>query len=391
MKQPWSKKHKQDFQGRVYSLSNSFANPLSHAELVELTQARNDTELLNEYNDHSLEYTPNGGSLDLRQEISSLYGPTIGPENILVFAGGQVAIQTAAQAFARNCHSIVFTPGYQSTVESPEWSRDSLGCTQILRRANNNWQIDMEEVRAAIQPNTKYMVINEPYNPGGIVMSQSLQTQLIELCDKHGIVILCDEVYRLLEHNENDRIPAMADAYHKGISCVTMSKPWGACGITIGWLACQDSEMIQQLWDCQYFGTACVSRASEIQAVMVLRASEVILKDRMQVIRQNKALLQDVIENQYPDLFEWQRPNAGAIAFVKFKGPLTSLELGDLLARRGISIKPAYCFTDNVTPEIDYFRVGFGERKMPLALAEFVKVIEEHKDIWRESMQKAAD
>jgi hypothetical protein len=387
MKDPWSKKHKQDFKGTTYSLSNSFADPLSHRELVELTEARKDRSLLEEYNDHSLEYTPNGGSLDLREEIAKLYGPKISPENILVFPGGQVAIQTAAQAFACHGHSIVFTPGYQSTVESPEWVGNSRGVTQIRRRANNDWQIEIDLVKAAIQPGeTKYMIINEPYNPGGIVMKQSLQKELIDLCDEHGIVVLSDEVYRLLEHDENDRIPAMADAYHKGISCVTMSKPWGACGVTIGWLACQDSQMIEELWNCQYFGTACMSRASELQAIMVLRASDVILHNRMSIIRQNKARLQEVIEIMYPDLFEWQRPNAGAIAFVKFKGPLTTLELGSLLAKRGISIKPAYCFAESTTEDIDYFRVGFGERKMPLALDKFVEVVEEYKDRWRSSM-----
>lgn len=226
MKQPWSKQHKRDFQGRTFSLSNSFANPLSHAELVELTKARNDTALLHEYQDHSLEYTPNGGSLDLREEISKLYDNTITPDHILVFAGGQVAIQTAAQAFARDCHSIVFTPGYQSTIESPEWASNSLGVTRIRRHPSNDWQIDMEQVRAAIRPDTKFMIINEPYNPGGIVMKSGLQKELVELCDTHGIVILSDEVYRLLEHDTEDRIPAMAETYLKGISCVTMSKPW---------------------------------------------------------------------------------------------------------------------------------------------------------------------
>jgi aspartate/methionine/tyrosine aminotransferase len=211
-----------------------------------------------------------------------------------------------------------------------------------------------------------------------------LQQELIDVCREHNIVILSDEVYRLLEHEpENDRIPAMAEAYEKGISCVTMSKPWGACGVTIGWLVCQDLTMVEQLWDCQYFGTACMSRASELQAIMVLRASDVILKDRISIIRHNKQLLQEIIEERYPDLLEWQRPNAGAIAFVKFKGPLSSTEFGDLLAQHGISIKPAYCFSDKVTPDIDYFRVGFGERTIPEALNAFVEVIEQHKDQWR--------
>eukprot|EP00536_Pseudo-nitzschia_multiseries_P013266 jgi/Psemu1/34617/gm1.34617_g len=388
MNEPWSKQHKKDFKGRKFSLSNSFAQPLSHPELVELTKARKDQALLDDYENHDLIYTPNGGSDDLKQAISDLYGPNIRKENILVFPGGQVAIQVAAQAFARNCHSIVFVPGYQSTVESPGWAIGSKGVTQLQRRAKQKWQIDIDEIKTAIREDTKYMVINEPNNPGGIVMSLETQIELVELCRKHGITILSDEVYRLLEHDPSDQIPAMAEAYEKGISCVTMSKPWGACGITVGWLACQDADMISKLWDCQYFGTACIGRASEIQAIMVLRASETILKDRLSIIRANKALLQEVIEERFPDLFEWQRPNAGAIAFVKFKGPLTSLQLGDLLGQRGISIKPAYCFSgDNVTPEVDYFRVGFGERIMPEALDAFCSVVEEFKDTWRREIE----
>lgn len=390
MKEPWSKKHKNDFNGSrgVYSLSNSFAQPLSQPELLKLTRERNDTELLHDYENHSLEYTPNGGSMDLRQAISELYGDMISAENILVFPGGQVAIQTAALVFARDGHSIVFTPGYQSVVESPEWALNSTGVTQLRRRASNRWQINLDELKEAIRPDTKYLVINEPYNPGGIVMSLELQKGLVEICDKHGIVVLSDEVYRLLEHDQRNRIPAMAEAYSRGISCVTMSKPWGACGVTIGWLACPDPRMIEQIWNCQYFGTACPSRASEIQALMILRASDKILDDRISIIRNNKAKLQDVIENQYPDLFEWERPNAGAIAFVKFKGPLSTKELGGILAERGISVKPAYCFAETVEPDIDYFRVGFGELKMPKALEAFVVVVEEFKEEWREAMVK---
>jgi hypothetical protein len=41
-------------------------------------------------------------------------------------------------------------------------------------------------------------------------------------------------------------------------------------------------------------------------------------------------------------LFEWVRPKAGAVAFIKFKGPLTSEQLGEALAAEGVSIKPAY-------------------------------------------------
>jgi aspartate/methionine/tyrosine aminotransferase len=385
MKEPWSKRHKRDFKGCKFSLSNSFAQPLSQPELLELTTNRGDTELLKLYNNHDLIYVPNGGSLDLKQDIATVvYDDELSAANILVFPGGQVAIQTAAIAFATGCHSIVFTPGYQSTIESPEWANNNDGITKIPRRPENNWQVDPERLREAIQENTKFVILNEPYNPGGIVMSQELQSEVIQICRQHDIVILCDEVYRLLEHEATGtRIPTIANAYESGISAVTMSKPWGGCGITIGWLACSNTKMIQRLVDVQYFGSACVSRASEIQARMVLGASDIILKDRISIIHKNKELLHDFIENRYCQWFSWQQPNAGAIAFVKFKGPWTSAELGQQLANAGISIKPAYCFTDEMTPDIEsYFRVGFGERKMPLALEKLAEFVETHQQSW---------
>ncbi len=76
------------------------------------------------------------------------------------------------------------------------------------------------------------------------------------------------------------------------------------------------------------------------------------------------------------------RPSAGAIAYVKFKGPLTSDELGKQLAKSGISIKPAYVFSEYGTEDSGYFRVGYGEKIMPRALAALSDFVEAHKETW---------
>ena len=161
----------------------------------------------------------------------------------------------------------------------------------------------------------------------------------------------------------------------------------------IGWLACQDLSMIQRLIDIQYFGTACVSRASEIQARMILAASDEILKQRHEIILCNKALLMRFVE-KYSDFFSLKSPpNAGAIAFVKFK-LFPSHLLGEQLASNGISIKPYYCFAEvdeanemnmnsNHSCETYYFRVGFGELQFPSNLNALAKFVDERADSWR--------
>ena len=366
--------------GLFFSLSNSFAELLSCKALIEWTLERGDEELVNDYNNHGLKYTPNGGSQDLKEAIAELYGDSITSDNILVFPGAQVALQTAARALGTQ-HSITFTPGYQSVQEGPQQAGGST--TKLRLRPETCWQIDVSQVEAAIQENTRYIVINEPYNPAGTLMSKGTQAELVELAKKHGIYILCDEVYRLLEHDPEIRLPPMADCYERGLSVVTLSKPWGGCGISIGWIATQDLALLEKLSDLQYFGTACPSRASELQAIMVLRASDNILERNMKIILHNKDLLEAFMKD-YSDFFSWITPTAGAIAAIKFKGPLTSNQLGEELAEVGISIKPAYCFTDSV--EDDYFRVGFGESTMPKALDALRCFVESRKDEWRKAM-----
>ncbi len=378
--EPWSKKHKQVTGGLPYSLSNSFAQPLNNPELIKMTLARGDNALVDEFHNHSLVYTPNGGSLDLRAEIASLYGPNINADNIVVFTGGQVALQTAAMALLDDtCHSIVFAPGYQSVQQAPLQAGSSV--TTINLRPENNWQIDISEVAAAIRPNTKYIALNDPHNPTGLSMGGQRQQQLKDLAKKHNIHIMSDEVYRLLEHNEQDRIPAMADLYDKGLSVCTLSKPWGGCGITIGWIALQDMALKQRIIDTQYFGTACPSRASELQSIMVLRSSDTIISKNLKIIRHNLSLL-DAFMDRYSQFFAWVRPTAGAIAFIKFKGPLDSNALGEQLAQAGISIKPAYVFSENTTGFEDYCRIGFGESIFPRALEALTDFVETHKGDW---------
>ena len=115
------------------------------------TGAGDSDNLIELYYNHDLEYVPNGGSHDLRQDIARvIYNDNLSAENILVFPGGQVAIQTAALAFASNgVHSIVFTPGYQSTIEAPKWAMGNCGVTKLKRLPENDWQVDPKQLKNA--------------------------------------------------------------------------------------------------------------------------------------------------------------------------------------------------------------------------------------------------
>ena len=115
---------------------------------------------------------------------------------------------------------------------------------------------------------------------------------------------------------------------------------------------------------------------------MTLRASDIILERNLAIIKKNMQLLREFMAN-YSNLFEWVEPKAGAVAFVKFKGPLSTTELGQKMAEAGISMKPAYCFTPGpITQENDLFRIGFGESAMPDALEALKQFVVKHRQSW---------
>ena len=131
-----------------------------------------------------------------------------------------------------------------------------------------------------------------------------------------------------------------------------------------------------------YYGTACPARASELQGIMVLRARDALLERNLSIIRRNLATVESFLQAN-SDLFSYVRPVAGCVLFVEFKGPLTSTELGAALAEAGISMKPSYCFTPDPDDSVDqFFRIGFGEDKVPAAIEALARFVEAKRDEW---------
>ena len=294
----------------------------------------------------------------------------------------KVAMQTVAFALLdKDSHAVVFTPSYQSCQECPLHAGAAV--TKVRLTRENNWDIDLAALEDACRFETKLILLNQPWNPAGTLMSREKLEDIRDVarrCGASGAWILADEIYRFLEHDSTTRLPAIADLYEKGVSIGALSKPFGAGGASLGWIACRDADARQRFKDAMYYGTACVARASELQGIMVLRARDALLERNLGIVRRNLAIVERFLgENR--DLFSYVKPTAGCVLFVEFKGPLTSTQLGDALAADGISIKPSYCFTDDASVD-QYFRIGFGEEKVPAAIEALARFVAAKRDEW---------
>ena len=142
--------------------------------------------------------------------------------------------------FDKDSHAIVVTPNYQSHETLPA---SIASVSAVLLREEEGWALDIEEIGAAIRPNTKLVTINFPHNPTGAILPLDRYMALIELCRKHGIHILHDEIFNGLGPTGTKHLPFIADVYERGLSLGVMSKSYGSRP-RIGWIACRQGTII---------------------------------------------------------------------------------------------------------------------------------------------------
>ena len=320
-----------------------------------------------------LGYTETWGSRELRAEIARTY-EAMALENILCLAGAGEGLYAVAKVLLQaGDHVLVPTPNYQSAETVPlsvcEVTGIPLRRTAPLmgpgKQARGGWRLDPEDVRAAIRPNTKLLSLNFPHNPTGMLMTREDLDAVIALCRHHGIYILCDEVYRGVELEPADQMPQIADVYERGISLNVISKAYGLPGLRIGWIASQDTSLLQKVERYKHYLSICNSAPSELLTLVALKARSDILARNHALLQENVMLLEQLFAD-FPGVVDWQRPQGGCVAFPRCTAPEGGEEFcRKLIEESGVLLLPSSIYASELTdvPQ-DHFRIGFGRGRM---------------------------
>ena len=221
--------------------------------------------------DLRLGYTESTGHPLLRREIASLY-ETIEPDEVLTFAGAEEAIFCLLNVLlGPGDHAIVTWPGYQSLYEVARAAGADVTLHEL--REDAGWALDLDLLRRQVTPATRLIVVNAPHNPTGMLPDRATYDGLVAIAADAGAYLLMDEVYRGLEVDPADRLPAGADALPTGISVGVMSKSFAMAGLRIGWLASHDRDLLARVAAFKDYTTICSSGPSEILAIIGVAGS----------------------------------------------------------------------------------------------------------------------
>ncbi len=356
-----------EFKAR-YHLCASDAESMRLPDLLALASAADRAA----FEEMSLGYTETFGAPDLRAAIADSYAAQT-PETILCFAGASEGIYAANHAILTpGDHAIVVTPNYQSHETLPL----AIGSvTGVPLDEAEGWQLDIDRVAAAVRPDTRLITINFPHNPTGAILSRDRYSALIELCRHHGLYLLHDEIFHGLGPSGAVHLPFAADVYERGLSLGVMSKSYGLPGLRIGWIACQDKDLLSRMERLKHYLSICNSGPSERLALIGLKARAAILARNCAIVDENLPLWSAFFA-QHGDLFDWQPPQGSCMAFPRYKGPEgVDAFAKALVERSGVLLLPASIYRSDLgeTPK-DRIRIGLGRR----GLREGLAAIEAH-------------
>jgi len=346
-----------------YHMTASDAQTISLRELLAMATP----EQREEYEGMALGYTETYGAPDLREVIATTYANQ-GPTDILCFAGASEGIFAANNVILdRDSHAIVVTPNYQSHESLPVAICEATG---VPLDPDDGWSLDIDRIRAAIRPNTKLVTINFPHNPTGTILPLDRYMALIDLCRTHGIYILHDEIFNGLGPIGTQHLPFIADVYERGLSLNVMSKSYGLPGLRIGWIACQDSEILSKMERMKHYLSICNSGPSERLTKIALLNRDTLLARNCGIVDENLPKWEAFFA-RHPDLFDWRRPDGSCMAFPRYKGAEGVEEFcRSAVEDAGVLLLPSTIYRSDLgaTPT-DRFRLGYGRRNLDAGLA----------------------
>lgn len=346
--------------GASFLLSSSDMETMRLDELLALA----DAEGRGMWEDLALGYTESQGHPLLREQISALY-ETVPPEGVLVFSGAEEAIFALANVAVGGQlgdRAAVVWPAYQSLHEVARSAGAEVDLLEL--RHEDGWALDPAALGGLVVPDTRLVVLNFPHNPTGAHPDEETFRRAVALAGEAGAVVLSDEVYRFLEHDPADRLPAAADVYEGAVSLGVMSKSFGLAGLRIGWLATRDLDLLRRAAAFKDYTTICNSAPSEALALIALRAKDEVLVRNLRVVLDNLPLADEFFE-RWRGTFEWARPRVGCIGFPRLLPDVPAEGFAaELVDEEGVMLLPGSVYGHPG----NHFRLGFGRHNFPEAL-----------------------
>lgn len=277
----------------------------------------------------------------LRQDNSLCYAP----ENVIVTNGGKQSLFNLMLA--------LIEPGDEVLIPAPYW----LSYPEMVKLAGGapvlmpttlagGFKITPDQLRQAVTPQTRLLILNSPSNPTGVVYSPDEVRAIAEVVVETNIWVVSDEIYEKILYDEAEHLSIGAvgpEAFRRTIISNGFAKAYSMTGWRLGYLA-GPVELIQAITSLQSHSTSNVCTFAQYGGVAALEGPQDCVEEMRQAFAQRRRVVLEALDGIAG--LSCPRPQGAFYVFVNISSTgLTSLEFCEkLLHQHQVAVIPGIAF-----------------------------------------------
>ena len=206
-------------------------------------------EAIANFNKKTLAYTASPGTPELIEAIRKYYaeiGVDLAPNDILVTTGGSEAILLTCLSILDPYTEVIIPEPYY-----PNYTTFVHAAGGVIRALPTNpWEgyhyAFRDRIESLITKNTRAIMITNPGNPTGVVLSEEEMRMIADVAKKHDLFLISDEVYREFCYDDKFGVPTMGrftDIDDNLVIVDSVSKRFSACGARVGCVVTKNKEL----------------------------------------------------------------------------------------------------------------------------------------------------
>jgi aminotransferase len=264
-------------------------------------------------------YAPPPGLPELRRKIAERLkvqkGLEVDPQKqIIITAGGMQALMMAWMTVLEPGDEVLIaSPGFSSHYEQVYLAGGVPVAVPLIEE--ENWQLDTEAYRRAVTEKTKALVLVNPGNPTGSVISEAELRAIAELALEHELFVITDDPYEVYVYDNLElfhmlRIPELRGQV---IACASFSKEFAMTGWRVGWILAEEG-IINQVLKVQDSFVICAPTISQVASLIALEES---YEPTLQMVREMQLRREIICErlDRLSDLFSYRKPQGAYYIF----------------------------------------------------------------------------
>lgn len=296
-------------------------------------------------------------------------------DNGLDYDPAQIIVSNGAKHSIFNALFATINPGDEVLIPKPYWLTypevvKSCGGVPVFiyATARHGYKVTAAQIENMITPHTKMLIFNSPCNPTGAVYTEHEIRAIAEVCLKHNLIVLADEIYEKLIYGGETHFSIAAvspEMKERTIVINGVSKSYAMTGWRLGYLACP-LNLAKAIASFQSHSTSNVNTITQYATIAALEGDDKPMRDMIEAFGRRREKMLEILDGRLKPLgLDYVKPDGAFYIMLlcdKFydrtydgKVITGSMDMADmLLTYEKVALTPGICFGDDDAVRLSY-------------------------------------